>query len=220
MLFRSCAGGTIAPRSGRRRLLSQIRWRTGPIDGGPMMTKQVRPRTLRRRARQRNAAGASRVSAITALGVVRMLLGLGLVGMWMQSGLPGSWTAWNAALNTPSAAEVSYDAQRATLSQGPNVLLAAAREQCEPLPPVIVVSDDPASPQLGKYLLYPRRFDLITAGDALEIVDLDTHAGGCVLSFGSARERLQPFMPRLARMTCARGDCLYRVREASGTTVR
>ncbi len=153
--------------------------------------------------------------AAQALGALRISIAVCLLAIWAHAGLPAAWDTWRTAMRTPSAAHISYDEQRATLPQGSlNVLIAATRDNCPATPPTIVLSDDAVSWFQGNYLLYSRHLDVIQTVDGLTNADFDTHTGGCLFTYGPERERLQPFLHRLARITCAEDDCLYRILDA------
>ena len=150
-----------------------------------------------------------------ARSVLRVVIGLCLLDIWAQAGLPAAWDSWRTAMYTPSASNISYDEQRATLPQGSlNVLIAATRDNCLATPPTIILSDDVVSWFQGNYLLYPRPLDVIQSVDGFTSADFDTHTGGCLFTYGPERDRLQPFLTRLAPIKCAEGDCLYRILDA------
>jgi hypothetical protein len=169
----------------------------------PQETPTV-PATLWRRREQR-AAGY-------ILYGVRMALAAACVGAWILTGWPAAWLAWQAARQTPSAAGVSYDAQRATLPEGPlYTLLAAARTACPPTQAVLALSDDPIALQQGNYVLYPRRIVLVRGSDPFGPATLVGHAGGCLFFYGPQGGRLDPVRARLTELACSRDGCLYRV---------
>lgn len=142
----------------------------------------------------------------------RLTLGLGLLLIWTGAGLPGAWQTWWAAAHTPSAAAVSYDAQRLTLEANTlYTLFMAARQACPPAQPVLALSDDVRALQQGNYLLYPRRIDLVRQADPFGAANIAAHAGGCVFYYGPVGGRLDPFRAQLSEITCDRDGCLYRV---------
>ena len=132
----------------------------------------------------RRAPGAPRWHrGITA---ARLTLGLGLLLIWAGAGLPGAWQAWWTAAHTPSAAQVSYDAQRLTL-EGETLytLFMAVRQACPPTQPVLALSDDIRADQQGNYMLYPRPLDIVRQADPFGAAQIAAHAGA--VSFTTAR---------------------------------
>ena len=108
----------------------------------------------------------------------RVALVVGVLLVWTIQGLLPAWRAWQAAAQTPSAAGVSYDAQRLTLDGNTLYpLLAAARTACPAPRPVLALSDDVRAYQQGNYFLYPRRVDVIAQADAFSAADLTGHGG-------------------------------------------
>ena len=147
-----------------------------------------------------------------ALLALRVMVGIGLLGLYIQVGGPGSLTALHAAANTPLTAGVSYDDLRATLPEAElNVLMSAAARVCSPDQPVLVLSDDPITWLQGNYLLYPRRLNVVQSMDGFTAADLNAHTNGCLITYGPARARLDPFRARLSQAVCAGEDCLYRI---------
>jgi hypothetical protein len=143
----------------------------------------------------------------------RIALAVGVLLVWTIQGLLPAWNAWQAAAHTPSAAGVSYDAQRLTLDGNTLYpLLAAARTACPSPNPVLTLSDDARAYQQGNYFLYPRRVDVIGQATPVSAADLTTHAGGCVFTYGPSGGRLDPFRAHLTEVTCTPDGCLYRIR--------
>lgn len=132
---------------------------------------------------------------------------------WAIQGLPPTWQVWTAALQTPSAAGLSYDRQRAAL-EGYDLyqLLVAAQQSCPPDRPVLALSDDVYVDQQGNYVLYPQRVDIMRQADPFGADDLAAHAGGCVLYYGAeVAWRLAPFRAQLRQVACVPAGCLYRI---------
>jgi hypothetical protein len=143
----------------------------------------------------------------------RVALAVGALLVWTIQGLLPAWQTWQAAARTPSAAGVSYDAQRLTLDGNTLYpLLAAARTACPAPRPVLALSDDVRAYQQGNYFLYPRRVDVIGQADSFSAAALTAHAGGCVFTYGPSGGRLDPYRAQLTEVTCTPDGCLYRIK--------
>ena len=125
-----------------------------------------------------------------------------------------AWETWSTAIQAPSAAQVPYDEQRASL-EGYDLyrLLLAARDRCPPDKNILALTDDIRADQQGHYVLYPRRLDIVRPAQPFGAADLEAHAGGCALFYGDDVYRLfAPYQALLAeQIACVEHGCLYLV---------
>jgi hypothetical protein len=142
-----------------------------------------------------------------------LVVAVGALLAWGVQGALPAWDAWQAAIHTPAAAGVSYDAQRLTL-EGNTLypLLVAARSACPAGRPILSLGDDIRAEQQGNYILYPRRIDAVHSADPLDQAVLSAHRGGCVFTYGPTGGRLDPFVAQLTERACTRDGCLYQIR--------
>lgn len=148
--------------------------------------------------------------------ILRVLLAVGAMSAWAVQGLLPNWNTWLQALNTPSAAGLSYSEQRSSL-EGYDLytLVIAARDACPPGKPVLALSDDIRADQQGNYYLYPRRVDIVRLSEPFGLPNFTAHAGACFFFYGAdAYPRITPFQPQLAKqIICVKNGCLYLIRD-------
>ena len=141
---------------------------------------------------------------------------VGVLAWAIVAGIP-ALQVWGTAASAPSAAVVSYEAQRASLAgYGLHKLLLVAQQECPADRPILAVSVDVRPTGQGNYEMYPRTVDVIPDTDALTTDEVAAHSGGCILYYGPADtvgKKLDPFRSRLTQLACNTDGCLYRVDE-------
>lgn len=145
---------------------------------------------------------------------IRSALGVGVILAWIIVPMRPMLTGLLPTQVAPTPAQVaSPQTAQATPSKTESFMptLDKARMYCPPNAPVLMLADGVAPSQLADYFVYPRRVDLILLADPFSATDLDAHAGGCLVYYGSqAAQRLDPFKARLKEIICSDG-CLYHI---------
>ena len=146
-------------------------------------------------------------------GVSRVVLVTVLAVLCLAGGGP-AWAAWWSAVEGKRVAGGGGAGTGGSSFELVTALATAAGSACPGGGPILVVSDDPIAWLRGNYVLYPRKLDVVQSVDGFTAADLDAHSGGCLLTFGPQRSRIEPYRPRLLQAACTGDDCVYRVADA------
>src|SRR5205823_6664670 len=127
----------------------------------------------------------------------RSAAALALMCVWLAVAVPGTLERWGAQPSTADRLldELTYEAVSA----------------CPTDQRVLLLSDDTVGWMRGSYLVYPLRLDVVQRVDGFTASDLDTHAGGCLLTYGPQTHSLDALSSRLSTLRPGESGALYRI---------